>query len=470
VYAPPQSEGEGEPKMPYDQYRLDLIRAFYRWQLDQFLHQFDIKKSTVILLPGGMGSDLARTEHAYPSSGPNPIDDTVWADWSLIFNSAALKLEMDDKRRDKDQYVLGANGPLSFFASAAYDEFIAFAKNKGWNILTFGFDWRRSLTESAGLFKFLMGEFRKQVTDTFGKDPISNVTIVCHSMGGTVATLALRDPMFASLPFHAVVTVATPFYGTSTHQQRYYIGQDLLNPLYTVEIVTRIVGSLPGPYSLMFLPKAVFDTDGQAIGLAKYPLRDSQSDKLTDPFDRAFASRWPKYAKLGYLKENRDAMIEIAKPLDQAIAAKFFNVRSKLDKSTAVELLWENIDGASFDPGSGYNPLKPVKGPGDGTVPFWSAWHAHSKADNRFDLAQASDHEKLFLHPETMAVIGSVVSRGRLPTRPPQVRVRPPSVASAGTAKRVLADAVDARARGAPLPDALSKPSVRRAIITGLMS
>lgn len=68
---------------------------------------------TVILLPGGMGSQLDRTRRRYPAS-PNPVTNTVWID---LF--AALKLEVvannDDPEADLGSYVIGATGPVHFF-------------------------------------------------------------------------------------------------------------------------------------------------------------------------------------------------------------------------------------------------------------------------------------------------------------------------------------------------------------------
>jgi hypothetical protein len=72
-------------------------------------------------------------------------------------------------------------------------------------------------------------------------------------------------------------------------------------------------------------------------------------------------------------------MENISTPIDASIAPRFFNVRSSLDETTAVELLWNNVDGDDIIPGTTPSPLAGVPGPGDGTVPAWSAWHAYCR-------------------------------------------------------------------------------------------
>ena len=77
--------------------------------------------------------------------------------------------------------------------------------------------------------------------------------------------------------FQRFVTVGTPFYGTSSHQDRYYVGQKPLEIRYGCGKVARIAGSLPGPYILMFADGPTMDRDGDALGLKAYPITDADT-------------------------------------------------------------------------------------------------------------------------------------------------------------------------------------------------
>ena len=146
-------------------------------------------------------------------------------------------------------HVVAAHGPVSFVGfETPYGELDDLAYQENWNYAVFGFDWRRPLAECTGHFKRFVLGFERRVKARFGNSekPIKTLTVVCHSMGGMVCTDALRDLSFSGLGFHAIVTIATPFYGTSTHHERYYKGISILNFFYGARAVVRIVASLPG--------------------------------------------------------------------------------------------------------------------------------------------------------------------------------------------------------------------------------
>src|SRR5262249_28891629 len=146
----------------------------------------------------------------------------------------ALKLEVDAAGQDKDAFVIAAHGPLKFFTENPYGDLKDRALDENWNYAVFGYDWRRPLKESADFFKNWILEFQRRVIGHFGPqfDPIPKLTIVSHSMGGLVAKAALADANFSGLGFNAVMTIATPYYGVSTQQERYFKGVSILNRLY----------------------------------------------------------------------------------------------------------------------------------------------------------------------------------------------------------------------------------------------
>jgi pimeloyl-ACP methyl ester carboxylesterase len=457
--------------MPYDKYRKELLEGYYDYQLEGLMSGYDPAKPTVILLPGGMGSQLERTEHKYPAS-PNVINDVVWMDLGVLPPKRdARRLEIKASGEDLDKYVVAAHGPFSFLNLTPYGELEGLAQSQGWNYGVFGFDWRRSLEESAGYFKGFVLKFQKRVKDDYGKDPIPELTIVCHSMGGMVCTYALRNTSFSGLGFHAIVTIATPFYGTSTQQERYYVGvPGVLNTIYGAKTVVEIIASLPGPFTLMFLPKVIYNRDGQKLGLSRYPELDPNGNLDADPYNSAMLSRWPDAVRAHkrYLVDARDELNKLSTPINANIAPVFFNVRSSLDTTTAVELLWNNINGDDFIPGTSPSPLTGIAGTGDGTVPAWSAWHAYCRPKNRHELKQAKDHGNLLEHDEVLGVIDTIVKTRKLPTAAKR-GAKKPSVASKKKVADVTAEWVERARRKQPPPAELFENSVKRAIFAELI-
>ncbi len=146
-------------------------------------------------------------------------------------------------------------------------------------------------------------------------------------MGGLVCTHALLDQQFSGLGFSAVLTIGTPFYGTSTHQERFFKGEELLNGIYGRKNVVRIIASLPGPYTLMFLTKAIFDRDHQRLNLTKYPQYDPHDKSEAEPYDPAMNRRYPTTASAQHIAYARSELLKVAEPINPNIASVFFNVR-----------------------------------------------------------------------------------------------------------------------------------------------
>ena len=478
--------------MSYESYRKAKIQGYYDYQLETFVSGFDPTRPTVVLLPGGMGSQLERTENPVGTE-PNVINDVIWMDWGIVWpKKDAFKLEIQvtgGSERDKDSYVVAPHGPLKFITQTPYDKLKEFAAKK-WNYCVFGFDWRRPLAESSAYFKDFIYDFQKRIVASHRIDPIPNLTIVCHSMGGMACAYALRDPRFSALGFHAAVTVATPFYGTSNQIERYYNGDGgLLNMIYGTKAVAEITSSLPGPYTLMSLPREIYLRDGKRLGLARYPQMDPNGNTDADPYDAAFMSRWPLPVQdhQQYLARARAELVYISQPIAASIAPVFFNVRSSLDTTTASELLWSNVDGDSFIPGTTPSPVAGMAGPGDGTVPSWSAWHAYSQARNRHELKQAKDHGALLEHPEVLDVIDTIVKTRKLPVSTKRsirakagkaksgpvkagpAKAGPAKASPAKTARIVDAWIGSGKRKQAP-PRELFDEAVQKTIVTGLIS
>jgi pimeloyl-ACP methyl ester carboxylesterase len=345
-----------------------------------------------------------------------------------------------------------------------------------WNYAVFGYDWRRPLTESSGYFKAFVRDFRQRVIEKKFDDPIPNLTIVCHSMGGLVATDALRDQSFSGFGFNAVVTIGTPFYGSAAAQNAFYVGMpDTLNPMYKAATMVRLISSFPGAYSLMFLPKSVYQRDGQKIGLTRYPEFDPDGNGDVDPYDPdpAVMRRWPKDVKnhRQYLLDARQQLENISAPINANVAPVFFNVRSSLDKTTAVQVLWNNVDGDDNVPGTSPSPLAGVAGGGDGTVPDWSAFHAYCRTGNRYELKKAKVHGKLLEDPEVISLIASIVKKkkGKKPARA-SITGTAPAVTSKKKLTSIVADWTKRTEAGKPPPLELFQKPVLRALMTELLN
>jgi hypothetical protein len=456
--------------MSYETYRKLKIEGYYEHQLQSLLSSFNPNNPTVILLPGGMGSQLERTE--YPvGTEPNVINDIAWVDLGIFWpklDARSLEIEARGREeRDKDSHVVAAHGPLKFLTQTPYEELKDYADKEAWNYFVFGYDWRRPLSESAEYFRNFIYRFQKEVVAVHKKNPMLNLTVVCHSMGGLVCTYALGDRKFSSLGFRAIVTVATPFYGTSTQQDRYFRGdEDLLNKIYGKAEVLRITASLPGPYTLMFLPKETYNRDGRRIGLNRYPEYDPSDNSDTDPYDSSMINRWPQPVKdhKQFLARARSELIKVAQPLKSSIVPAFFNVRSSLDANTAVELLWDK------NPTTKPGPISGLPGPGDGTVPAWAAWHAYTRTANRYELKQAKDHGRLLEHPEVLFLINSIVKTRKLPTIKKRGASRAPKVANSKAVERMIDVLVKKSKSKQPLPKELFEKPFQRAIVSNLVS
>jgi hypothetical protein len=200
-------------------------------------------------------------------------------------------------------------------------------------------------------------------------------------------------------------------------------------------------------------------------GLSHYPALDPNGNVDADPYDSAMLTRWPDdvRAHKQYLFDARDELNKLAMPINANIAPVFFNVRSSLDVTTAVELLWNNVNGDDFMPGTTPSPLTGIAGAGDGTVPAWSAWHAYCRPKNRHELKQAKDHGNLLEHDEVLGVIGKVVKTRKLPTAAKPGATKP-SVASRKKVAEVTAEWVERARRKQPPPAELFENSVKRAI------
>jgi pimeloyl-ACP methyl ester carboxylesterase len=155
----------------------------------------------------------------------------------------------------------------------------------------FGWDWRRDPQKSVDFFlNVFMPRFEQRVSECI-PNPLSHLSLVGHSFGGMIVKLILNrqhNPYVQLV--HSAVTVATPFYGYGGQLGRYFIGDPDLYLLYSKRDLVRIVSSLAGGYTLMFLDEETFQRDGAALGndpqfpLPNYPVLDATTGTTADPY------------------------------------------------------------------------------------------------------------------------------------------------------------------------------------------
>ena len=412
--------------MTYENARSAEIHDAHQRVIDQFALTYRVGQPTVLLLPGGMGSHLDRSTKPFDGT-PCAEFDPVWMDSEIFFGHDAVHLAINDDNHDIGDHLIVATGPLTFLVNA-YNGTQKFFQSRGWNYLVFGYDWRRELAEAAGYLESFLTQLRYRVTDLRGVDLLPTLTMLAHSQGGLVAKVFLHrvagsDGSGVAKWCERLVTVATPFYGTATHQDRYYIGQSPLNQFYGTANMARLAGTLQGPYILMTADEATLSGDTlQRLELPAYPMTDFDSAAPVDPYGDAALSRYPSWVKPQHLVAARSIRRTLHADLPAKALERVFHVRSGLDAKTGASLRWRNIKGSDFDPTQG-NPVIPVPGKGDGTVPFWSARLAQTPKRQIYDLTKAKSHGTLCEHEETLKVLEYLIDKGRLP-QPSRLKAR----------------------------------------------
>jgi pimeloyl-ACP methyl ester carboxylesterase len=409
--------------MSYESSRTSEILAGFDARIGDLVTQYNPHAQTIVLVPGGMGSQLNRSFKAYANDNSIPLDpySPVWVSLGLLFGGA-LDLEIGDDGHDADDHIIIPDGPLRFFLQefTPYDVTERYFRNAGFNFIVFGYDWRRPLAESVAYFQKFLDKVQQRVKAFTGDDALAEkTTIITHSMGGLVAKLFLNRVLSGGGTVADVraycrqmITVAAPFYGTSTHMERYYIGQNPLSALYGPQRTAQVCASMPGPYNLLMLDADTFSDVGAQIGLARYPVRDLTDDSQdADPYAAASYARFPDWVNEKYLKDAKAVQGALAKRLPEAVMKSVFHIRSGLNLGTAVELKW----GTPADPKNGQSPIQAVGGAGDGTVPYWSAKLAQTPDSRVYSCMHASDHGELMEHGEVLEAIWRMIDSGETP-------------------------------------------------------
>ena len=437
--------------MPYNDWRTNAILGAYNEEVRDFVDKYKAGRPTVVLLPGGMGSRLVRSSNAYERGSVRPIlDNTVWLDIGTLLGGEARALRIQRNNRDSQSHVIVPIGPLRFPVSA-YDATETFFRhrNVNYNYVVFAYDWRRPLVECAEFLNRFLTLIKRRVFEKHNEDPSHNLTLLAHSQGGLVATLFLHLTPSPREIMRRLITVATPFYGNWSQHRRYFVGESALSLFYSRTEMAEIISTLHAPYNLLFPPRSIFD-ECEGLGLDRYPLRDARDEAAPDPFDMSSSDRYPEWVNRNNLQQARDAYKFIGGPLPAKIVNDVYNIRSVADAKTPVELVWNPLP-LKFDPEGETSPILPAKrGLGDGTVPWWSAFHANVPAKNRRQFESAKEHTYIMEDQNILNLVQAVID-GK------PIKIDP--IPESGTIKRA---AVERPGRAAALLTELAEDTATR--------
>jgi hypothetical protein len=420
---------------------------------DQFAALYRPDRPSVVLVPGGMGSRLLQADTAFQDGQVYPQIPTyreIWLSVAAIVHRDIGQIEMTTTGRDFTARPMIAAGELSSFIKK-YDRTEEFFRTRA-NYIGFGYDWRKSPQDEAGYLHYFLMKLKNKVMQHGHADPLPRLTLLGHSQGGLVTKLFISNVVDrgedSDLWFARFVSVATPFYGTFTHMQRYFVGENLANLVVGGggREVARIAASLSGPYGLLFAPRDVLAPRYGQLGLARYPLRDFGDDSLElDPFDPAQRPRFPAFMVGGYLAKARSMLVEVDREVPQSVSRKIFHIRSNIrTTATTLEQRWQPGAGDVFHAQES-SPLRDNAGASDGTVPFWSArlaWVDNARVYNLVNTGNGGlEHSGLMEHPTVLDIIWQLITDapppgGAVPAAPIMQR------ANVDQATRVLTEAL----------------------------
>lgn len=400
--------------MSYLQRIDELRRAELFKRAVEFAAIYDPGLPTIVILPGGMGSRLQRAFAPYdPNHTPPEVDlYELWASLLHILDGQLRFLAHNEATEEKDYYPIVPYGELTSIVKS-YDGIFERFEGKA-NVVSLGYDWRRAPIKECGYVTIFLELIVEQVKLRFphADDPRKRLTLYAHSQGGLVAKLFVNELVDAgeevSNWFERLVTCCTPFYGTSSHFSRYYIGEPLINKVTGgADPVAKIVATFQGTYCLLPAPRSVLGPRMAKLGLQRYPVRDYDDPRIDcDPFDgyAEVAGRYRPEVSRAHLVFARDQFAQLDRDLPPEVSARIFHIRSddnyKKPDKLDLELRWKKVAGATYAASQG-NPIFTnwkKGGRGDGTVPLWSAALAGTPEDNVFDLlgvehGGAAEHE-----------------------------------------------------------------------------
>lgn len=413
-------------------------------------HQHDAQQRTVIFLPGGLGSELVRANRSFTGLPGGVFQyETIWVDIKkVILEDGALLLQMNGNRDSIDRFVV-ADGALTNCAFHPYEAITKWFDANKLDLLMVGWDFRRNADWNVGFIrKVLIPEVQRRAANAGLPDPFKGATIIGHSFGGMVAKWLLND---ANDPFcqglRSVITVGTPFYGSTGQTERLFKSEKALGPFYNLDEVTTAIATMPGGFSLFFLDGATYDTFQPKLAadpdypLDRYPSFDRTNRQIrVDPY--VFQERNPanpnqcRYPIKGlhndwrgwfqnYLAGGKADYERVARPLDPAMVPKLHNIRGVQTDGegqdvaeTKIMQQWDWYDMTRPRMPQAETVVQGFGGPGDGVIPAWSARLVTQPAGNIHTIkgdkngANPMEHMAMLDHPSVRRMLLSLIRPG----------------------------------------------------------
>ncbi|MDM0080949.1 hypothetical protein QTI17_10135 [Variovorax sp. J31P179] len=376
------------------------------------------KRRTVIFFPAGCGSELKRSPLEYSGGTvPDPWHfKTVWLNFHTLVGGALLlrmKRDADGRWVDADNHIVIAGGSIEVFGYTPYDSFARWCARRGIDVFFYGYDWRRPIPEVCEFFatKFL-SHFQYRVLHECKVDPLDNVTLIAHCLGGMLVNWILHEHIDVLPKLDKAITVATPFYGYAGQIGRWFVGEPLLNHLGK-DAMVRVISSFPALYAVNPLETAIYRANKEAFKndaypLPAYPAIDSKSHEEVDPYlpvETSSKFRYPRRKITGFCRKELGVAREVAQrltePLDEALSSRFYNIRGILPANqTDTNFTWDWI-ARDFDPEKDKSPIHLGRRfPGDDTQPGWTTrlLRANTAEQDRCVTdVEAIDTEHLFI-------------------------------------------------------------------------
>ncbi|MDW4498816.1 hypothetical protein R5H30_12545 [Sulfitobacter sp. D35] len=378
--------------------------------IDAFFQTYDPDRPTIILLPGGLGSRLRQAW--IPFSGiaqpPSAFRSTIWVDWGLFFGEA-LRLPIDVDLFDTGHRIVVPVGDIDYCQVHPYRDAVQYFRNDiAANVLLLGWDWRRATTRSVAHLAQVLEEMSDRALNQTGQGLLHNTWLVGHSMGGMVAKLLMTSDHQMADALAGVITVGTPFYGYFGQLDRIFNGDNLFNYLYGDATVAEITSSWPGMYSLLPIDMSSYTQWHTELGLAAYPVTDAVSGAPVDCYDPATLLRYPSWVRTGQIPRGLSVRHQLALPLPVQSADKLHHLRVTEANTTLDSATWEPVLPPGYTPGVNTSPVQFGKGPGDDTIPAWSAALATTPDANVHDFDTGS-HAFLMEDRDILAKIHEII-------------------------------------------------------------
>ncbi len=280
------------------------------------------------------------------------------------------------------------------------------------NYIEFGYDWRRGIRSAAGYLRTFLQMIRDKVIKRGYANPLSGLTLFAHSLGGLVVKLFLNelvdDEENTQEWFYRFVSIATSYYGTENHIERYYVGDNLINALAGgAKRVAFFIASMPSFLSIMPAPKYILQPRYDSLGLDEHPVRDADNPDLElDPYSPDNQERCPPILNGRYLNDAKTTLAQVDRELPDSVKERTFHICNKLPSRSEypLKLYWENVvtEDYNYD---GPSPIKNDGGESDGTTPFWSARLASTPNDHVYSIEISTEHEYLASAPIVLHIV-----------------------------------------------------------------